>query len=319
MIYTITVNPAIDEIMAVDRLVVDGDASILSIVRQPGGKGINVSRGLRTLGVDSQALALIGDASLAFFSDTLARESITLQPFTYAGTTRISRTLVFQKDFFNTHLKERGRIDTPAVFEKLFSYLERELQQGDIVVLAGSVPEGLGQDVYERIIALCREKLALSFLDSSGLPLENGIAAAPFCVKLNLDEFADFTEQSSEDVAEFKETALHLIEAGISYVIITLGIEGAVLFDGSSYYLARVDQGQSDNAQHYTVGSGDAFMAGFVRALSEGRSTEACLAHAVACGTANTLMPGSALFTKSDAGRMEKLVHITQEKTGGGA
>jgi 1-phosphofructokinase family hexose kinase len=302
MIYTVTANPAIDEVLAIEELMVGGVSRVQATVRQAGGKGINVSRALHTLGTASQTLALIGEESAVFFEQALAREGLSLVPFLQPGSNRVSRTLVFRTNVFNTHLREDGPVGSPEAADALFAWLDARLAQGDYLVLSGSLPPGVPDGFYSRLIALATSRDALAFLDTSGEALTEGIGAVPFCLKVNLDEFIEFSQQSEEDRADFKQRLLELHQGGISLVVITMGSEGAVLFDGEQYFHARSPEGETAaDAQRYAVGSGDAFLAGLLVALGESRPIEDCLAWGVACGAANALLPGSAFFQREDA------------------
>lgn len=313
MIYTVTMNPAVDELITVESLRREAVSNVLTVEKVAGGKGINVGRALRTLGVESEQLALLGNDTRDLFRRLMKAENLELTPFFHDGDTRVSRTLVFQEECLNTHLKERGRVTEYVLVKEMKKYLEKKLQQGDVIVLSGSVPEGVDDDVYASMIELARSRDVLTFLDTSGAALEAGINAIPFCLKINLDEFIDFTIQPNEDVAEFKQTAARLFHSGISLIVITMAAEGAVLYDGEQYLYAKIKDERGEFDQRYGVGSGDAFLAGFLAAFIQAREIRQCLSWGVACGSANALQPGSARFAYEDFERLQDQVEIRRE------
>ena len=313
MIYTVTANPAIDEIITVDHLKKNGVSDIKSVEKYMGGKGVNTGRALKSLGKKSRVLVLLASSDRDFVMDECKKEDMEILPFCFEGHTRISRTIVFQGDCFNTHLKEKGSFNDKKAPGELKKYLQQNLKDGDYLMLSGSLPEGLDEYFYSDLIEDAKKKNVLTFLDTSGLALEKGIESVPFCLKVNLDEFIEFSEQSKTDVADFKMTAKALFKYGISLIIITMGSEGAVLYDGENFHHARVKLEKNNFEQSYGVGSGDSFFAGFVSAMQEEKDIKECMIDATACGAANALMTGSARFNLGDVKSMMENVQISKE------
>jgi len=314
MIYTVTLNPAIDETIELKRLEANGVSEFLSLSRLAAGKGVNVSRALKTLGQESVPVVLIGSSGVPLFRTQMAEVSLPWVSFSYEGETRVSNTLIFQENACNTHIRKPGRVPENFDLRPVEEYLYSSVEAEDVVVLSGSLPEGLGEDTYARLIGNLNDRGVLTVLDTSGSALDEGITACPFCLKINLDEFIDFAAQSEEDAGDFKETLRSLHRGGISLVIITMGQEGAMLFDGESLLFARSKDKLKEMEQRYTVGSGDVFLAAFLAAMQSGRNLEECLKEAVACGAANALKPGAAIFDPDDRQRYLAVIEFKKEK-----
>ncbi len=314
MIYTITLNPAIDELLQIDRLHRNGVSNIDNIKKYPGGKGLNVGRALNILGLDSEQILLIGEEVAPFFKRELEKEKLNITPFIHKGETRTSFTLDFQENNFKTHLKIKGNFHDVNPLEELVEYLDKNVENGDSVVLSGSVPDGMNKEIYAEIIAKMKAKGALTYLDSRGDELQAGIDAVPFCLKVNLDEFIDFIEENDNEKEDFKEVSVKLYAKGISYIIITMGSEGSLLFDGNEFFFSRLTNKEENLLPPAFVGSGDAFMAGFLYGLSQGMSTIDCFIEANACGAANIKMEIAGKFNPDDIEDLKEMINISIEK-----
>ncbi len=153
-------------------------------------------------------------------------------------------------------------------------------------------------DAWSGLTELAHEKGALPVLDTSGDALEAGLAARPFMLKINLDEFMDMSEASGEEKADFKETIRSLHASGVALIVITMGAGGAVLSDGEDFFHARLEMPENRERQVWATGSGDAFLAGFLSGLLAAHPLTDCLRFGVACGSVSTGYPGCARFEK---------------------
>jgi len=314
MIYTVTLNPAIDELLQIDRLHRNGASNIEDIKKYPGGKGLNVGRALNILGIKSDQILLIGEDAAPFFKRELEKEGIDVSAFIHTGETRSSFTLNFQENHFKTHLKIKGNFKDVTPLEEAVEYLEKNVEKGDSIVLSGSVPDGMNKEIYGDIIEKMKAKGALTYLDSRGDELQAGIDAIPFCLKVNLDEFIDFVEEDDNEKENFKEVAIKLHAQGISYIIITMGSEGSLLFDGNEFFFARITDKNENLLPPAFVGSGDAFMAGFLYGLEQGMSTLDSFIEANACGAANIKMEIAGQFNPDEIEDLKEMISISIEK-----
>ena len=314
MIYTLTLNPAIDETIELKRLVTGGVSEFVSLSRLAAGKGVNVSRALKTLGAESVPVVLLGSSGVPLFRTQMAEAELPWVSFSFEGETRISSTLIFQENASNTHIRKPGKVPDNFEMKAIEDFLLSRVKPEDVVVFSGSLPDGLPEDTYARLIRPLNERGVLTVLDSSGSALEEGIGACPFCLKINMDEFIDFAEQPEEDAGNFKDTLRTLHREGISLIVITMGQEGAMLSDGERLIFARTKDKLKEMEQRYTVGCGDVFLAAFLHNMQSGENLEECLRQAVACGSANALVPGAAVFNPEDRQRYLAVTEIREEK-----
>ena len=299
MIYTVTLNPAIDETIELESFNAGGVSRLAETSRAVGGKGINVARALGILGDKAEALAVVGEDSRAFFEEGARAEGIALQCFPCPGETRVSQTIVFRQECVNTHIRHpHGAEGAGAALAGIKEWLASRLAQGDYLVLSGSLQTSMPPDAWSGLTELAHEKGALPVLDTSGDALEAGLAARPFMLKINLDEFMDMSEASGEEKADFKETIRSLHASGVALIVITMGAGGAVLSDGEDFFHARLEMPENRERQVWATGSGDAFLAGFLSGLLAAHPLTDCLRFGVACGSVSTGYPGCARFEK---------------------
>lgn len=172
MIYTVTLNPAIDYIVEVNDLTVGEVNRMHNDLKLPGGKGINVSRILNELTVANQALGFLGGFTGEFIKNCLNDFKIPNNFIQIAADTRINVKL---KATAETEINAQGPAITPAEAKQLLAQFD-ELQAADIVILSGSIPPALGRDFYDKIIAKVKQAGAQFVIDTTGDPLERALA-----------------------------------------------------------------------------------------------------------------------------------------------
>ena len=188
MIYTVTLNPAIDETLEVEMLRPGGTHRILSRRRYPGGKGINTARALRVFAEDCVALTAAGGPTGQELAALLRQEELPCTVFAAPHPTRVNLKILSKKDGLTTELNAVGALGDAGCAERLKTELLERLLPGDTVVFCGSLPQDVPAGWYRECITACREKGAAVFLDASGEPLILGISAKPDCIKPNREE-----------------------------------------------------------------------------------------------------------------------------------
>ncbi len=296
MIYTLTLNPAVDYIMYPENLSVGGINRSKGENIYFGGKGINVSCVLKELGVNSVALGFVAGFTGKALEEGLAEKGInTAFVRLSSGITRINVKLRTDAE---TDINGNGPQIHRADLESLYRGLEN-LSCGDILVLSGSVPNSLPSDIYEIIMKRLAEKNIKFVVDASGDLLLNSLKYRPFLIKPNNDELSEIfgVEINSRETA--LEYAHKLKETGAVNVLISMGKKGALLLDetGKEYY-CEAFKGQTVN----TVGAGDSMVAGFLA----GYLKTGDYAYALRLGTASG---GATAFSEGLATRkqIEKL------------
>ncbi|WP_281658444.1 1-phosphofructokinase [Halobacillus sp. Cin3] len=278
MIYTCTLNPSIDYIMHVDSFEAGGLNRAGQTFFYPGGKGINVSRVVNRLGVQSRALGFIGGFSGDFISDFLDEEGVQHQ---FMNTGQKTRVNVKLKSGDETEINGPG----PALAEDMQQALLDQIQHltsEDILVLAGSVPSSLPGDYYEKITTICERNHTKVVLDTSGEALKQILGQTLFLMKPNHHELGDLFNaeiNTPEDAALYGKK---LVEQGVENVIVSMGGQGAVYVGREEQWYANVPEGTVKNS----VGAGDSVVAGFLAAYSEGKSIAEAFRFGVASGSA---------------------------------
>lgn len=287
MIYTVTFNPAIDYVVRSKELVpgcvnrADGERIFV------GGKGINVSFVLAELGVVSKTLGFT-----AGFTGRAIEEGVCLNKVE-ADFVRLkngnSRINVKINSGVETELNGQGPdIDDEAI-AALFKKLEK-LQNGDVLVLAGSIPKSLPDDIYERILAAVSDRRIRTVVDASGRLLTNVLKYRPFLVKPNVFELAETFGTELRYDEDVRNCAAKLIELGARNVLVSMAADGAMLLDDEGgYYRVGACKGVVKNS----VGAGDSMLAGFIAGLDIGDKKYA-LKLGTACGGATTFSDGLA-------------------------
>lgn len=264
MIYTVTFNPSLDYIVKVDDLALGAVNRVSSEVIMAGGKGINVSIVLKNLGHESRALGFLA----GFTGDEIARQ---LEERGVAcdfirvkeGMSRINVKIASQQE---TEVNGMGPDIDFSDVEALFDRLDA-LVAGDILIISGSVPAALPQDIYERILARLEGRGVDIVVDATRDLLLNVLAYRPFLIKPNNHELGDIFGVELSRREEVVPYAKMLQERGARNVLVSMAGEGAVLVgEDGSVLMSESPRGQVVNS----VGAGDSMVAGFVAGYLEG-------------------------------------------------
>lgn len=261
MVYTVTFNPALDYIVFVKEMKFREVNRIEKELVQAGGKGINVSMVLAELGVKSKAMGFIAGFTGAAIEESVIEHGI-VADFVHLekGLSRINIKL---KSDGETELNANGPDISDSALKELFERLG-ELNDGDILVLAGSVPASLPQDIYQQILEYFSAKKVRTVVDATGELLTNTLRYMPFLIKPNLDELAEIFGERPTSKDEVLTYATHLQEMGAQNVLVSMAGDGALLLDmnGEVYY-CEACEGTLVNS----VGAGDAMVAGFITGM----------------------------------------------------
>lgn len=295
MIYTVTLNPALDKTVEIPGMALDTVNRITAMRTDPGGKGINVSKVIAKLGGTSVALALLGGGTGRAIADALEEMGLRCELQFVEGETRTNLKVVDPVNHTNTDLNEPGISVTPAVLDGLLDRLIGLLQPGDLVVLSGSLPKGAPGDTYYTWVARCKEAGAKVFLDADGALLAEGLRAAPDLVKPNNDELSRLVGHPLETVEELAGAAGALLADGIQKVVVSMGGKGALYVTQETVLYAeglKVPVGS-------TVGAGDSVVAALAVAETQGLSLEDTVRLSTATGAANVMCSGSQAAERS--------------------
>lgn len=292
MIYTITLNPSIDYIVHLDKLV-DGITNRTTTEEYYfGGKGINVSFVLTELDLDSTALGFTAGFTGEAIENGVKEKGIKSDFIKLRD--GISRINIKIKAGEETEINAQGPNIAPDELESLMSKLDC-IQDGDTLILAGSIPNTLPDDTYENMLERLKDKNVRIVVDATKKLLVNSLKYNPFLIKPNrqeLSEIFDVEVKSEEDTIKY---AKELQKLGAKNVLISLGGEGAMLVDeNGDVHKAGVLKEKVIN----TVGSGDSMVAGFVAGYEKEKSYPYALKLGSVCGNATAFLPGLATKEK---------------------
>jgi len=258
MIYTVTFNPAIDYVVQTDEIKVGGVNRAKSEKIYFGGKGINVSMVLNELGVKSEAFGFVAGFTGDAIEKALAQKGIETD-FVHLKN-GFSRINVKIKSGIETELNGQG----PDIDEKALNALYEKtdkLSDGDIIVLAGSVPGTLPTDVYEKILARLQNKNIKIVVDAAKNLLLNVLKYKPFIIKPNNYELEEMFGISLKNMDEIVFYAQKLKDMGARNVLVSMAEKGALLLDeNGNTHSCGVCRGTVKNS----VGAGDSMVAGFI-------------------------------------------------------
>jgi 1-phosphofructokinase/tagatose 6-phosphate kinase len=310
LIVTVTLNAAIDRTLTVPNFQRGQRHRASAGVTLAGGKGINVARALKALGVPVVATGLVGGATGTRIVEELTAEAILNDFVRIEGESRTSTAVVDPTGETYTEINEWGPAVAPDELETLQEKLRYLTQGAELVVFAGSLPRDVGEDFYaESVRELARRQVPV-VLDSEGEPLRLGVDAEPFLVSPNQTEAEALVGQEFHDDEDFLLALDRIAEMGARNVLITT--------ENGCVALLREER----EAQRYraiaprldpvsTVGSGDALLGAFLAARHVGRGHEESLRAAVATGAASTLEVGAGRFDPRMAGRLQAGVIVT--------
>lgn len=292
MIYTVTLSPSIDYIVRMSSVRFNVTNRTESEEFYYGGKGINVSQVLSQLDLPSTALGFIagftGDAIAAGIGDKNVRtDFIRLDN----GFSRINIKI---KAGGETEINGQGP-DIPAeALEALMRKLDA-IRDGDVLVLAGSIPKTMPDDVYERMLDRVSHKNIMIVVDATKQLLVNSLKSHPFVIKPNRLELSEIFHAEVENEQDVEKYARKLQEMGARNVIVSLGRKGAMLVDENG---GVHKQGTLKQPVLNTVGAGDSMVAGFIAGYLKTKDYAYALKLGSACGNATSFLPGLATREK---------------------
>jgi 1-phosphofructokinase family hexose kinase len=304
MIITVTLNAAIDKTLEVPSFTPGRRHRTVDQTTMPGGKGVNIARAIKELGQPVIATGLAGGATGARIIEALGDESILNDFVRIVDESRTNTVVLDPTTGLHTEINERG----PAVATQELQLFREKLlylaQGASICVFAGSLPRGVEQDVYFALIREVRRLGVTTIIDTDGEPLRLAMRAEPDLVSPNELEAEELVGHEFNDVHDRAQAVCEMIRLGAGEAIMTVS-DGcyARLLEGGASTLYRVQVVEQEARS--VVGSGDAFLAGYVAARYSGQEPLECLRFGVACGAESTQHFGAGII---DSGRVERLL-----------
>lgn len=304
MVYTLTLNPSLDYVMTVKNLSHGNINRSSTEELYYGGKGINVSAVLKRFGVESTALGFAGGMTGEILCEIMRRDGIRNDFISLSGgNTRINVKL---KSDNETEINAIGPQISDEELNQLFEKLE-QIQNGDTLVLAGSVPKSLPDDIYAQFLSKLHGKGICFAVDTTGKQLVSALKYKPFLIKPNNYELGEIFGKKLTNTDEIIKYGKELQSMGAQNVMISCGGDGAVLIaQNNEVYTAKALKGNVIS----TVGCGDSMVAGFIAGKIRGYSLLKSFQLSVACGAATAFSKHLAPADKIS--EMLSLIPLTQ-------
>jgi 6-phosphofructokinase 2 len=307
MIYTVTLNPALDRSIEVQELRNDDANRIESEKSYAGGKGIDASRVIQVLGGHSIALGFVGGFNGMELEQRLLRQGVICDFVETRGDTRTNIIISVLSTGTYTTLNARGpdvnEVETKELLDKI-----RGLEDVSYMIISGSIPRGVSDDIYRQIIDIVRKKGAFVALDADGDVMIRGIEAGPSIIKPNIHELGRLMGREITDIEGALKAADELKKKEIDIILVSMGGRGALLVSDSARLIAvppKITMGS-------TVGAGDSLLAAFVLGHFQGRRLAECLRYGVAAGAASSMTPGTELCRREDVEALIPKVEVKE-------
>jgi tagatose 6-phosphate kinase len=308
----VSIHASIDKIVAVDRLVA-GEIHrpvVLSVV--PGGKAINVARAAASLGLPSSVITVLGGHAGAWIEQALAAGRLPVRAVRIPGETRTCLSILDRASGRLTELYETG----PALDLSAWTAVEDAVREevandpsGTVLVVSGSLAPGAPVDGYARLVRLANAAGAMCAIDVGGEVLKLAVAERPWLVRVNAGEAAAATSLPVGGSSEALAAARALRTSGAQIVIVSRGVNGSIVVDEEQ---TAWTIGAPPELGAYSVGSGDALLAGFLAAFANGHSTAEAARRGSAVAAANALRAGQGDVDPTDTARITPRVALEQ-------
>lgn len=302
MIYTMTLNPAIDKTVVIPNFTAGGVNRITSIRTDMGGKGINVSKCLQQMGCMSTAVAFLGGDTGKWAAKELNRLGIQLLSVEVGQVTRTNLKIIDPELHRNTDINEPGPVIMPEELAVLLEKLDSSIIPEDILILSGSVPPGLEPAIYRDLITRFRQRGVSVYLDADGDSFRLGITAAPDLIKPNIEELSRLAGKNLNCETAILDTANTLLTQGIGEIVISLGSKGALFVKKDHCWRAKGLQVPVFS----TVGAGDSMVAALAYGKTVGLSQEQRIKLSIAISAASVMRSGT---QPPERETIEKLYH----------
>lgn len=289
MIYTVTLNPAIDKTVVIENLHTGTVNRVASVREDAGGKGINVSKCLKNLGVPSVAAMILAGDTGKRLEAMLAQMQIPTLTVCAEGESRTNFKIIDPVKGENTDINEPGPVVTAELLGAFRAALSERIAAGDILILSGSLPAGVDRGLYGQWTEYFRGKGVFVYLDADGEPMRKGLAAVPYMIKPNNDELAALLGKERLTTEQMLAEGKRLLASGISQIVISLGGDGALFVSKEGCCYAE----GLDVPVKSTVGAGDSVVAAMAYGQARNLTAEEKICLSMAMGAASVMQSGT--------------------------
>lgn len=292
MILTVCPNPSIDCTVELGYLEIGRMNRIENKILTYSGKALNVAIGVARLGGDALATGFMFSKDAGQFVHTLQREGVKEKFVQTEGRVRMNYKIIDKRSMM-TEINDKGEHVPQDKQEELINLVAQLSKDASVVVMSGSLPQGVPEDFYYKLCKKIPEGVKI-IVDCEGEKLKKALSAGVYLVKPNLSELEAITGKQYSSRSQMLDGAKKLIAMGAKHVLLSLGQSGAILTDGSTHLYCR----SANVAVNSTVGAGDSMISAAALMIEQGKGLEEILRCAVAAGTASITTPGTNLFYK---------------------
>ncbi len=311
MIYTLTPHPAVDRELTVPAMEFDSVLRASESRMDFGGKGFNVSRLLRGMETSSTAVGFLAGSAGELLQSGLKSLGIGTDFVWVTGETRTNVSIVTQSHDHYIKVNEKGPQVDASKQQEMLDKISTLTKPGDWWVMAGSMPPGVTDDFYARVISVLNKREANAILDTTGEALKLGCAEKPYLIKPNAEEVHALTGMPVESTAEIAAAAVELRKMGAQNVVISMGKAGALMQSAEETWLTHSPKIQEKNP----IGAGDSMVGGLVWGLSQGFTLKKSLGWGVASGAATASLSGTEVGAKPLIEELFKQVRFEKFET----
>ena len=308
MIYTITLNPAIDLVIITKKLEQNIVNRTEKFELQPNGKGVNVSFILKKMGIENMATGIGGGFTLDYITAGLKEKGISSNFLKVNEPTRINvftRVLDQNREYKEVN---PGPEVSEKVQDEFLKYLKTTLKERDILIISGSFSKGIKQDYLVKIAEITADKKVKLVIDSSSKAVLDTLPYHPYLLKPNDQELASFFDLNEKlDQEKIIKLARKLINAGCKNVLVSLGESGAALIDKNHAYFGNAPKISVLN----TAGAGDTMLGTFIGKKELGCDTTEALKCAIAAGSDTASRTG---LTDFELEKYLNEIHVSEVK-----
>jgi len=309
MIITVTLNAALDKTLEVPNFTPGRRHRTVDQKTMPGGKGVNIARAIKRLGQPVIATGLAGGATGSRIVEALNDEAILNSFVRIREESRTNTAVLDPTTGLHTEINERGPSVSPRELELCKEKLMYLARGASICVFAGSLPRGVEPDVYASLIRSVRKLGVVTIIDTDGEPLHQAVRAEPDVVSPNELEAEELVGHEFNEVDDRAQVVAEIARLGPAEAIMTVadGCYAHVMVDGApALYRIRIEPLEARSP----IGSGDAFLAGYVASRYAGKEPVDCLRFGVACGAESTQHIGAGILEPAKVDRLLEGIQV---------
>lgn len=301
---TVTLNPAVDKTVEINDFKTGSVNRISSVRIDAGGKGINVSKVIKSLGGESKALGILSGKNGEFIKEYLDSLEISNDFVFTSGETRTNLKIIDSLNHSNTDINEPGNIVTTEELNEVEKSIFKSLNKDSILILSGSIPKGVPHNIYAVWIEKAKAIGSKTILDADGELLKEGLKSGPYLVKPNIHELERVCGKKLESIEAVINAAEGFFDYGIEKIVVSLGGDGALFIDKNNKIHAEGIKVPVKS----TVGAGDSMVAALALSIERQYSLEETVTLSMAVSAANVMTSGTEPADFKDILELQKKV-----------